>query len=568
MKRKFFKISFFLVAFFAAVLSLSKVVGAINTPAEGYKVFLGQTVEVRGPASGTEVCKKVTNNSCPGALYVPTKTYSEWVGDASKGFLTHVPACASVADCVNCDVDGDSYKNRLESCNDCDVFDHYPDIKQYRSLPLYFTASFGGNSSYMFRVYAFSSGAATSDGGFVAAGGYSDNTNPGYIAKFDCSGNKQWSRVYASTGGGFLIEDVEVTSDGGYIAVGNGSFNESYNNDGVIMKVNSSGSISWIRYYKKTNESTLEKFVRVAQVSGGYLAMGYLRNSSTGRRDGYIVKVDTSGNKLWSKQIGGVSGGIWGSQLLGAVEYSGGYIVVGNYGYDPYVVSLNKSNGNKNWSKKIVLDESYWFEEVVADGSYFVAAGSSQTSTGGIAQGVVYKFNSSGQPVWNRKVSSSPLHDIKKSSDGSYILGGEIGSGGMLVKINSSGSKQWAVELPYTSGSSMISAISGVWEVAQLTSGDYVAFGSNSGCSSSDSCYIGSEDKPWDGGSSIFKIGQNSTNNSYVSVSSLGYSNQNVSEAVFSSISDAAYNGGSYVESPQVTTDAYSPVSCQSRPGC
>jgi putative cell wall-binding protein len=115
--------------------------------------------------------------------------------------------------------------------------------------------NYGGSSSDLFRSIT-----PTSDGSFVAVGysfssdgdlsGNNNETFDFIIAKFDANGEKVWLRNYGGSGAD-TFSSVALTSDGGFVAVGNSLSsngdlppgNDGYFPDAVIAKFNANGEL-------------------------------------------------------------------------------------------------------------------------------------------------------------------------------------------------------------------------------------------------------------------------------------------------------------------------------------
>ena len=189
---------------------------------------------------------------------------------------------------------------------------------------------YGGSSSE--RVNSMQ---LTGDGGFIIAG-YSDSsdipglTNHGpagsedwYIIRLDSNGDMVWQKMYGDTGDD-AVNSIKQTSDLGYIVAG------GFNNIGSITKLDTSGDIIW---QKSFGDSDLDTYNFVQQTTdGGYIVCGSTESTdipgapSHGGQDGYIFKLDTSGNVIWQKTYGGSD-----QDGIGPIQQTsdGGYIVCG-----------------------------------------------------------------------------------------------------------------------------------------------------------------------------------------------------------------------------------------------
>lgn len=233
----------------------------------------------------------------------------------------------------------------------------------------------------------------TADGGYITVG-YTTSTNGdavgnhgGYdalVVKVDSTGAKQWSRCLGGSGNDYA-GDVKQTVDGGYIIVGStwsndgdvsGNHGES---DGWLLKLDGTGQLLWQHCYGGSEEEGM------ASVSldedGGYFAVGSSR-SNDGDLSGYhgggdiwAMRLDPMGALLWSRLIGG-SGYEEGIGL--ASTQGGGCIVIGETSStDGDVDSI--IGGGDVWVVK--LDDSGFIEWEKAYGGTGVDFGTAITST-------------------------------------------------------------------------------------------------------------------------------------------------------------------------------------------
>lgn len=166
--------------------------------------------------------------------------------------------------------------------------------------------------------------AASPDGGYVLAGYTMSNSgdvtgNPtigmyAWIVKTNASGDLVWQR---------LIPHLNLTTaraitpsgDGGYIVAGfvvkpelsdNGMSNDE---DLLVVKLNSDGSIAWQKQYGGTHQ---DRANAITPTQGGFICTGITWSNNSGDVSGFsgiqdmwVLKIDNSGNKVWQKTIGG-----------------------------------------------------------------------------------------------------------------------------------------------------------------------------------------------------------------------------------------------------------------------
>lgn len=183
--------------------------------------------------------------------------------------------------------------------------------------------------------------------------------NDYWIVKIDTEGNKEWDKTY----GGLLadyLSDVIQTQDGGYLLGGSsgsgigGDKSEEFRGgefgDYWIVKTDSLGNKEWDRTYGGSDSDELSDMVQTSD--GGYLlggesesdVSGEKSEDSKGSSDMWIVKIDSTGNKLWDRTIGGESGEV----LAEIVEATtGGYLLAGS---STSGISGDKSEPNRGES--------------------------------------------------------------------------------------------------------------------------------------------------------------------------------------------------------------------------
>jgi hypothetical protein len=161
------------------------------------------------------------------------------------------------------------------------------------------TRAYGGSGSQYGRSIQ-----QTSDGGYIIAGRtkYGEDSYDVFLLKTDFSGDALWTRTY---GGSDWDEaySVQQTSDGGYIVAG---LTESFGaglSDVYLLKIDSSGDTLWTRTY---GGSDYEVGYSVQQTSdGGYIIAGLTESFGAGLSDVYLVRTDSSGDTLWTCAYGG-----------------------------------------------------------------------------------------------------------------------------------------------------------------------------------------------------------------------------------------------------------------------
>ncbi|MCX7589639.1 MAG: hypothetical protein N2Z85_01720, partial [Patescibacteria group bacterium] len=306
-----------------------------------------------------------------------------------------------------------------------------------------------------------------SDGGYLV-GGYYDSSGSVFF-KLDSNLNIVSGKFISIS----YIRSGIVDSNNNYVILG-GYYNPYYYTyDMVLIKFDSNLNLI---FAKTIGGSGNESAISVIQPSdGSYLLTGLTDTPgfTAGSVDIFIVKLDSNGNFLWARAIGGS-----GAELIGGGGFSGygdrvvlesldgGYIFSGQTntsGYGPgyYKIFLFKinSNGSLAWAKSI---GSSSFD---AKGKYIVAASDNNYLIGGesidyynsIDDFLVIKIDASGNSIlWSRSIggdSSDYVYAIDATSDGGAIIAGFTfsfsanGSDILVSRLSSSGSLLWTKKI-------------------------------------------------------------------------------------------------------------------------
>ncbi|MCK4252526.1 T9SS type A sorting domain-containing protein [candidate division WOR-3 bacterium] len=193
----------------------------------------------------------------------------------------------------------------------------------------------------------------TVDGGYIIAG-YTTTFGTGvfavYVIKTDSSGNSQWERTYggADFDHGFSVQE---TSDNGFIIAGSTNSFGAGGDDAYLIKTDSNGDTLWTKTYGGAGDEF--SFSGLQAADGGYIITGYTSSFGAGGIDVYVVKTDENGDTLWTKTYGGTQDD-WGNSIQETDD--SGYIIVGgtrSFGADnddAYIIKID-SSGNALWTK-------------------------------------------------------------------------------------------------------------------------------------------------------------------------------------------------------------------------
>ena len=292
----------------------------------------------------------------------------------------------------------------------------------------------------------------TKDGGYIVAGGtesFGSGGTDAYILKLNSKGEAEWQKAF----GGWNDDEaysIQQTKDGGYIVTGSTGDFGSGKRDVYILKLNSKGDLEWQKTFGGKDDDGASSIQQTTD--GGYIVAGWTSSPDFGGDDVYILKLDSKGDLEWQKTFGGE--GIAGADSIQQTK-DGGYIVAGDKGGDVYILKLN-SKGEIQWQKTFggnAYDAANSIQQTT-DGGYIVAGLTYSFGSGYYNDAYILKLNSKGQLEWQKTFGGEDYdgaNSIQQTKDGGYIVAGWTSSpdfGGDDVYILKLDSKGWVDTTP------------------------------------------------------------------------------------------------------------------------
>jgi hypothetical protein len=216
------------------------------------------------------------------------------------------------------------------------------------------------------------------------------------------------------------IRSVKQTSDGGFVLGGfsysGASGSKTATNYGQcdfwVVRLSRSGQKLWDKAYGSTTNDFLNSLCETSD--GGFLLGGSSRNGIGGSKtsprfgdeDYWIVRLDRDGNQLWDQSFGGMGD----DRLYSLLQTTdGGFVLAGR---SRSGISANKSAPNLGL-------EDFW----------------------------IIRLNAQGSPLWDRTYGTANydyLNCIRQTSDGGFIIAGQSGGGGLIVRTDPNGEPVWS----------------------------------------------------------------------------------------------------------------------------
>ena len=310
-----------------------------------------------------------------------------------------------------------------------------------------------------------------------------------WLIKIDAGGNKLWEKCYGGTSIDFLSK-IQSTRDGGYILGGfsTSQFSGDKTQNGWgsydywIVKIDSAGNKQWDKDYGGYDEDDLYDVQQTPD--GGYILGGFSWSGIGGDKtqdnwdptyqtpDYWLVKIDSTGNKLWDRTYGGDQADYFASLIQ---TNDGGYLLGGNTesdsgdnvttaprGLEDAWFIKTDSLGNIIWDLRLGGTASTYsggYPAIqCADSSYILACGSNSDSGGdktqktyGNADYWIVKINSNGHKIWDKDFGGpegDALTYLTQTFDGGYLMSGESQStaGGDKSENNLGNQQVWMLK--------------------------------------------------------------------------------------------------------------------------
>jgi len=325
------------------------------------------------------------------------------------------------------------------------IFIYLPHLTLAQAPDTLWTKTFGG---------AYPDGGSsvqqTADGGYIICGHKGIIQFEDYdvwLIKTNAYGDTLWTKTF----GGAYEEfgySVQQTSDSGYIICGSKAYAPYGRRDVWLIKTNASGNTLWTKTFGGVYGETGNDVEQTTD--GGYIVCG---SNSSGV---WLIKTDAYGDTLWTKTIIGNEAGAWGQSVQQTTD--GGYIIAGNLDYyngvywDIWLIKTN-SNGDTLWTK--IFGEAMRNEcnavQQTSEGGY-ILIGNTDRLGGGYNNIWLIKTNAYGDTLWTKTFGGSYTEygkDVLQTAEGGYILCGATKSYGAgnydvwLIKTNAFGNVVW-----------------------------------------------------------------------------------------------------------------------------
>lgn len=259
-----------------------------------------------------------------------------------------------------------------------------------------------------------------------------------------------YSLIQTNDGGYFMTGFLDVTASGGE-GNNRNSISDRRHGIGEFWchKLDANGNIQWQRYFGGTNNDRSYDVVQADD--GGYVVTGFSESddfdisNNHGSYDYWVIKIDTQGNLLWEKSFGGseidqaraITKTNDNSYIIAGNSFStDGDIVENLGGSDFWLIKINDS-GELVWSKNLGGSDFDYATSIRKAANGYVVAGYSQsldnqvTSNYGNNDYWVIKIDEQGSLQWQKNFGGSGFDlawDAIETMENEIIVVGETES--------------------------------------------------------------------------------------------------------------------------------------------
>ncbi len=291
----------------------------------------------------------------------------------------------------------------------------------------------------------------TMDNSYILAG---TNANNGFVLKTDAFGLPQWNKTFNLPNSNSVFSNIISCSDSGFLLSGNTYNVISGRMEALYVKINSSGDTLWSKITSLNNTNIF--IVDGEQTSdSGFILTGYSsQNDAPYHNRIFTARLDVSGNMLWTN-----------TSYVGNINHIGysvkqtpddGFLIIGTFSdcspcYSHTFLIKLTSAGFISWSKEYSLSSGAncnGFDFVIVPDGYVCYLNSGLMKTdfaGNIVWTKFYNFSLGGS-------CNNCAPKLLMTSDSAFILlaGGFYGFGGStIVKTDPDGNILWADDLVF-----------------------------------------------------------------------------------------------------------------------
>jgi hypothetical protein len=252
-----------------------------------------------------------------------------------------------------------------------------------------------------------------------------------------------WERTFGGSEND-MANDIIQTADGGYAICGYTESKSAGRKDIWLLRLDSKGNLLWDRNYGGSKDDEATSLVQTDD--GGFVVAGCTLSYGAGWEDFWVLRLDSLGNIIWDKTFGREND----DEIYTIVQVEDGYVIAGHtgyYGYNYWLIKLD-NYGEIVWQRIFGTESGrYWkcFLIQTNDGGYALTGHIDHDSC-------LIKLDKKGNIVWEKTYGGNEddyTCSIIQNKDDGYVLAGFTESKGegsrdaWVIKLDSQGDIIW-----------------------------------------------------------------------------------------------------------------------------
>jgi hypothetical protein len=254
----------------------------------------------------------------------------------------------------------------------------------------------------------------------------------GWIICLDSDGDTLWTKTFGSTGDDRFLS-LSSTTDSGFICCG------SKANNSWLMRFNKYGDNLWQKVYANYEVDYLQSAVQT--MTGNFIGAGLIWESGK-QYQGYIVYTDPNGDTIWTKKYGGAQDEF----IYSCIEVNNNNFIFGGKSNsigagndDGWVISTD-SSGTLLWEKTYGGTGYDFIQSLKTYNNGILFCGQTTSGSAGSYDGWIYKIDSDGHHLWEKKIGTSTSQSLMKAiitKEKQPVFAGNNNGDAWLVRLES-----------------------------------------------------------------------------------------------------------------------------------
>ncbi len=267
---------------------------------------------------------------------------------------------------------------------------------------------------------------------YVLGGSFNpeENTTFGMVFQINSQGDIIWQKNHGKSPS--YIYDVQPTTDGGFIAVGENKGYEEVVANLWVLKLNSEGEKEWEKNLLNSPFSRGERAIEISGqkylISGNTTPLGMIPEFNW-----WTLLLDNPGNKLWDSTY--FSNGPGDMNEVYSVSQCNNKLCVRGSGIEGLFLLEYDSLGKLVQEQAFPFDSTYQISQIKSEGEQLLVLGAKYFSPEQ-KYGWLIKFLE-GKPEWEYTfyISNSSFRDVQIINKGTYVIAGYLEENDTTIPI-------------------------------------------------------------------------------------------------------------------------------------